>query len=159
MVKRTNTKTTGFTLTEVLVAICILAVTSLAMISTLMFSKQLQTEGVQINEGAEVAQAVIESLRKMPYIVLDEAVPPGNYKVEDLGTVYDGALNPHVIIESGLLQQIRSRLDQRDLVETVHVERGADALLVSVDIHKSREPGTILVSMTSYVVQNGIHFN
>jgi hypothetical protein len=159
MVKTTRKNTTGFTMAEVLVSILILSFTSAAMISTLIFSKQLQVEEVQINEGSEVAQAVLESFRKMPYIVLDDAVPPGDYQVEDLGMVYDTDLNPHIIIESGLLQQLRSRLDERDLIESVHVEKGPDALLVSVDIHKRLEPDVNVVSMTSYVVQNGINFN
>jgi len=157
--KKTRTGTTGFTIAEVLIAICILGLTSLAMVSTLVFSKQVQMEEIQVNEGAEVAQAVLESFRKIPYIVLDDAVPQGVYRVEDLGTVYDGGLNPHTIIDPGLLQQMRSRLDHWRLVETIRVEKAEDAMLVCVNIRKSLEPATPIVSMTSYVVQNGINFN
>jgi type II secretory pathway pseudopilin PulG len=149
----------GFTIAEVMISVLILAVTVFAMISTAIFAKQVQTQEVKINEATEVAQAVMESFRKVSYITLEEYVLPGSYSIEQIGTVYDEELTPHIIIESGLLYQMRNRLNDWRLSESVQVEKAGDALWVSVRIHDNEGPEDALVAMSSYIVQNGINFN
>jgi prepilin-type N-terminal cleavage/methylation domain-containing protein len=158
--KRTSLNTNqGFTIAEVMVAMLILAVTVFAMISTAMFAKQVQTQEVQINEATEVAQAVMESFRKLTYVDLQAWLTPGSYSLEQVGTVYDEELNPLDIVDSGLLFQLRDRLNDRRLTESIEVEKGPDAIWISVRIHTIEDSETPLVAMSSYVVENGINFN
>lgn len=149
----------GFTLVEVLIAAFILALGALALTSSVGFTKRVQREAVEINEATEISNAILESFRKMPFIVLSEALPTGAYKVTDLGTVYDKKYEGYDLIDPGLMNQIQWRLDYRRLVESVRIEQGGDAMRVTVMISRQQDQeGRPLVKMSTFITRNGINF-
>jgi prepilin-type N-terminal cleavage/methylation domain-containing protein len=149
----------GFTLVEVLIAVFLLAIGTLALTSSVTYTKRLQTEAVEINEATEISNAILESFRKMPYIVLSDGLPSGIYKVADLGVVYDKKADPFDLIDPGLMNQINWRLDYRRLVESVRIEEGQDAMRVTVEIRRQEDPeGRPIVKMSTFITMNGINF-
>jgi len=148
----------GFSLVEVLIAIFILALGSLALFSTLGFSKNVQTEAVEINEAGQIANAVLESFRNAPFIVLEDAVPAGTYTVASLQTVYDSELKPYHLIEPGLVYQIQQKLTERRMTESIQVENSPDAMRVSVSIFRQQDQVHPLVNVAIFIAKNGINF-
>jgi prepilin-type N-terminal cleavage/methylation domain-containing protein len=148
----------GFTLVEVLIAVFLLAIGTLALTSSVSYTKNIQREAVEINEATQISNAVVESFRKMPFIVLSDALPNGTYKFTDLGTVYDKHFEGYELIDPGLMQQVSWRLDYRRLTESVQVEQAEDAMRVTVSISRTQSPEDPLVKMTTFITRNGINF-
>lgn len=148
----------GFTLIEVLIALVVLAVSSMALFSSLAFSKRLQTQAVHINEAGEAANAVIEAFRRVPYLVLEDAVPEGVYHLEDLGIVYDSNYVTYNLIGSGMATYLRSKLNQNHLAERIVVEQSLDAIRVTVTVVPDANPQQPLAQMIAFIAKNGINF-
>lgn len=149
----------GVTLIEVLVSLLILAVGVLGLVSTVVYSKSLQHRAVEINEATKIGQTVLESFRKLPYIVLKETIAPGTYTIRNVGnTVTDPSLKAYDIMHPGLLYQLQTKLYERRLYDSVKVEHATDAVRVSVQIWRNGDTETPLVSLVTYIVKNGINF-
>jgi len=148
----------GVTLVEALIALLILGIGALGLISSAIFSKGIQQEAVEINEATKVAQAVLESFRKMPYIVLEDSLPAGIYTIKVNGSESAAPLRSYNIVESGLLYQLQAKLAERRLSDLITVEHAADALRISVQIRRNDDAGEPLIGMATYIVKNGINF-
>jgi hypothetical protein len=147
----------GFALIEVLLSVAILATGALAVTSSFVTTKRLQKEAVEITDTGEVANAVIECFRKMPYIVFEEGVTSGDYTLEQLSTVYDGDDNEYDLIESGLMYQLRSRLDRVRMHEKITIEQADEAMRVSVQILRD-STGDPVIGTATFVAKNGLNF-
>jgi len=150
----------GFTLIEVLIAMCVLALSSLALFSTLGFSKQLQTQAVDTNEAGEAANTIVESFRRVPYIVLEDAIPAGTYKIEDIATVYTtkDKYSVYNLMESGMASYLRSKLLQRHMQEKIVVEQAVDAVQVTVSVFHNDDLEKPVARMVTFITKNGINF-
>jgi prepilin-type N-terminal cleavage/methylation domain-containing protein len=150
----------GFSLIEVLVALLVLAVSSLALFSTLGFSKRLQTETVDINECGEAANAIIESFRKFPYIGLEDEIPPGEYVIEQLTSVSytDSNSNVFKLMEAGMATNLRLKITDRRMQEKIIVQQAADAIQVTVQIAPQNDLENPVVQMVTFITKNGINF-
>ena len=158
MMKMKHRRNGGFSLVEALLALLVLGIGSAALVSTLAVSKTLQEEAVAINEAGKIANAIVECFRRMPYIVLEDAVPAGTYQIDDLGTVYDGEMSGHELIESGLMYQLQSKLYEVRMSESVQVEQAPDAIRVTTVITPSGGQEGTPVSVVAFIAKNGINF-
>lgn len=157
--KRKYHKSRGVTLVEVLIALLVLGISAFGMMSSVAFSKNLQWQAIEINTATKAAQVVLESMRKIPYIVLEEAVPPGTYTLNDVGTVYDSNGNKIMtVINPGLLHQTQSKLTELRLSESIIVEHANDAIRVTVKIRQTGGNQLPIAGMTAYIVKNGLNF-
>lgn len=148
----------GVTMVEALIALILLGFGALGLISTAIFSKGVQQEAVEINEASKIAQGVLESFRKIPYIALESSVPAGVYSLRpdaDPGLL---PLQNYNIVESGLLYQLQTRLVEWRLEDRITVENATDAVRVSIQVHRAGDTEGGLVGMTTYIVKNGINF-
>lgn len=149
----------GVTLIEVLIALVILSVGVLGLVSTVVYSKSLQQSAVEINEATKISQTVLESFRKLPYIILEETIASGTYTIRDVGnSVTDPSLKAYDIIHPGLLYQLQTKLYERRLYDSVKVEHATDAVRVSIQIWRNGDTESPVVSMVTYIVKNGINF-
>jgi len=152
----------GFSLIEALFALFVLAIGTLALCSTVVASKKVQTEAVEIHEAGKVANAIMECFRKMPYICLEETCSTGTYTIEQLGNIYDAENTDQYLIDYALLSQLRYHLDYKRMHAIVRVDQGEDAMLVSVEIMRKRDLQTVnpqpLVTVTGFIAENGINF-
>jgi prepilin-type N-terminal cleavage/methylation domain-containing protein len=156
-VSRKTLKVAGFSLIEVLLSVAILATGALAVTSSFVTTKRLQKEAVEITDAGEVANAVLECFRKMPYIVLEEGVPSGDYTLEQLSIVYDAEENGYDLIDSGLMYQLRDRLDSVRSHETITVEQADEAMRISVHVFRDSTDEPIIGTAT-FVAKNGLNF-
>ena len=154
---RKTWKVAGFTLIEVLLSVAILATGGLAVTSTFVTTKRMQNEAVEITDSGNVANAILECFRKMPYIVLEEGVPSGDYTLGQLSTVYDSDENSYDLIDTGLMYQLRYQLDRIRTHERIVVEQGDEAMCVTVQV-LSDDTGEPVVSAATFVAKNGLNF-
>lgn len=155
--KRKRTIKGGFTLVETMLALAIIAAGGLAVSSTFVTAKSLQSDARAISDAGDVAGTVLECFRKMPYIVLEEGVPAGEYDLEDLTRVYDADDEVYDVIDSALMNRLRWNLDTRHMEENITVEQGYEAMRVSIAITKDGDE-TPLVRSTAFIAKNGINF-
>lgn len=151
---------TGATLVEAMVAMLLLSIGSLALVSGLISTKGLQTHAVKINEAAKVSNGMLESFRKMGYIVLEDAVPAGSYRMESLSEVYGSDATVYRLLDANLIMDSRFRLTQRELREWIHVEHGTESIRVTVEIFSrtaaANDPP--VTTMAAFIAKNGINF-
>lgn len=155
--KRKRTTKGGFTLVETMLALTIIAAGGLAVSSTFVTAKGLQSEARQIADAGDVANTVLECFRKMPYIVLEEGVPSGEYSLEDLASVYDSDDEVYDLIDSNLMYRLRWNLETRRMTEEITVEQGYEAMRVSIAIFNQGEDQP-MIRTSSFIAKNGINF-
>jgi len=148
----------GFSLIEVLIGLLILALGSTALFSSLGFTKQVQTESVDMNEAGEAANAIIEAFRKMEYVVLEDAIPSGTYVIEDLAVVYTTEVPEVDLLGPGMASLLRSKLNDRRMAESVQVEQEEGAMRLTVTVARDSNPEDPVVEMVAFITQNGINF-
>lgn len=148
----------GFSLVEAMVSLFILTVAVLAMTSGLIASTGLQASSSEINEAGKAASEILESFRRMSYIVLEDGVAAGDYTVEELSAVYDSDNVAHEILDVNTINRIRQNMNSLGLAETVTVEHASEAVRISVEINRTKGNKPPVVSMASLIVKNGINF-
>lgn len=149
----------GFSLIEAMVSIFILTISVLAMVSGLITSTGLQTSASEINDAGKAANEILESFRKMSYIVLKDGIPDGSYSLEDLNVVYDTKNVSHEIMDVETINRLRDLLTDNDLSEAIHVEHANEALRVTVQINRNGNArGNPVLSMAIFIAKNGINF-
>ncbi len=149
----------GFSLIEAMVSIFILTIGVLAMVSGLIASTGLQTSSTEINDAGKAANEILESFRKMSYIVLEDGVPDGTYVMEDLNVIYDTDHVAYEVMDFTTINRLRQSLNDIGMSETIQVEHASEALRVTVQINRNGTlPNNSVLSMAIFIAKNGINF-